>query len=80
MKLTILQTQKEGPSPPELAKQALKQGADVVLVSGGDGTVGAVAGALVDTGADAGLAERCGFTGSLVMHTLHGNGISGSGC
>jgi diacylglycerol kinase family enzyme len=50
MQLTILQTQRDGPSPQELAKQALKDGADLLIVSGGDGTVGAVAGALVGTG------------------------------
>ena len=49
MKLTVLQTQPDV-GPKHLAKQALQEGADVILVSGGDGTVGAVAGALVDTG------------------------------
>lgn len=38
-------------SPEELAKKALAEKADIVIASGGDGTVGAVAGVLVNTGA-----------------------------
>lgn len=38
-------------SPEELAKKALAEKADLVIASGGDGTVGAVAGVLVNTGA-----------------------------
>lgn len=37
-------------SPEELAKKALAEKADLVIASGGDGTVGAVAGVLVNTG------------------------------
>jgi diacylglycerol kinase family enzyme len=47
--LTVAQT-KPDVAPEELAKQALKEKADIIIASGGDGTVGAVAGALVGTG------------------------------
>jgi diacylglycerol kinase family enzyme len=47
--LTVAQT-KPDVAPEELAKQALKEKADLIIASGGDGTVGAVAGALVGTG------------------------------
>jgi diacylglycerol kinase family enzyme len=47
--LTVAQT-KPDVKPEELAKQALKEKADLIIASGGDGTVGAVAGALVGTG------------------------------
>uniref|UniRef100_A0A383VXV0 DAGKc domain-containing protein n=1 Tax=Tetradesmus obliquus TaxID=3088 RepID=A0A383VXV0_TETOB len=47
--LTVVQT-KPDVQPEELAKQALKEKADLIIASGGDGTVGAVAGVLVGTG------------------------------
>jgi diacylglycerol kinase family enzyme len=47
--LTVVQT-KPDIKPEELAKQALQEKADLIIASGGDGTVGAVAGVLVGTG------------------------------
>jgi diacylglycerol kinase family enzyme len=55
--LTIVQT-KPDVSPEELAKKALAEKADVVIASGGDGTVGAVAGVLVNTGIPLGIVPR----------------------
>lgn len=45
-------------SPEELAKSAIASHADLVIASGGDGTVSAVAGALVGTGIPLGIIPR----------------------
>lgn len=55
--LTVVQT-KPDVQPEELAKQALKEKADLIIASGGDGTVGAVAGVLVGTGVPLGIVPR----------------------
>lgn len=55
--LTVVQT-KPDVSPEELAKKALAEKADLVIASGGDGTVGAVAGVLVNTGIPLGIVPR----------------------
>ncbi|MFB2920580.1 MULTISPECIES: methylglyoxal synthase [Aerosakkonema] len=44
--------------PEELVQQALAQGADIVIASGGDGTVSAVAGALIGTSIPLGIIPR----------------------
>lgn len=44
--------------PKELVKEAIAQNADLVIASGGDGTVSAVAGALIDTGVPLGIIPR----------------------
>ncbi|MEM8831199.1 MAG: methylglyoxal synthase [Cyanobacteria bacterium P01_G01_bin.19] len=44
--------------PQELAQQAIAQGADLIIASGGDGTVSAVAGALIDTNIPLGIIPR----------------------
>eukprot|EP00775_Hariotina_reticulata_P013012 gene13012-13141_t len=41
-----------------LARRALDSGADIVIASGGDGTVGAVAGVLINTGVPLGIIPR----------------------
>lgn len=41
-----------------LAKQSLQQGADLVIVSGGDGTINAVAGSLMETSIPLGIVPR----------------------
>ncbi|MDX2232321.1 MAG: methylglyoxal synthase [Leptolyngbyaceae cyanobacterium bins.349] len=45
-------------NPKELVEEALSQGADVVIASGGDGTISAVAGALIGTGVPLGIIPR----------------------
>ena len=45
-------------SPQELATQAIAQGADMIIASGGDGTVSIVAGALINTGIPLGIIPR----------------------
>ncbi|MDJ0590186.1 MAG: methylglyoxal synthase [Pleurocapsa sp. MO_226.B13] len=45
-------------SPQELAAQAIAQDADLIIASGGDGTVSAVAGALIDTNIPLGIIPR----------------------
>ncbi len=45
-------------SPQELAAQAIAQDADFIIASGGDGTVSAVAGALIDTNIPLGIIPR----------------------
>ncbi|KAF6255042.1 ATP-NAD kinase-like domain-containing protein [Scenedesmus sp. NREL 46B-D3] len=55
--LTVVQT-KPDVAPEELAKQALKEKADLIIASGGDGTVGAIAGVLVGTGVPLGIVPR----------------------
>lgn len=45
-------------SAKELTQQAIEQGADIVIASGGDGTVSAVAGALIGTGIPLGIIPR----------------------
>lgn len=57
MNLKIHLTQPEV-SPTELAKQAVEEGADMVIASGGDGTVSAVAGVLINTGIPLGIIPR----------------------
>ena len=44
--------------PAELTKAAVEAQADIVIASGGDGTVSAVAGALIDTGTPLGIIPR----------------------
>ena len=44
--------------PQQLAMQAIAQGADIILASGGDGTVSAVAGALIGTKIPLGIIPR----------------------
>ncbi len=44
--------------PKELVQEAIAQKADLVIASGGDGTVSAVAGALIDTGIPLGIIPR----------------------
>lgn len=45
-------------SPQELAKQAIASGADLIIASGGDGTVSAVAGAVIGTTIPLGIIPR----------------------
>ncbi len=45
-------------SPQELATQAIAQGADMIIASGGDGTVSTVAGALIGTDIPLGIIPR----------------------
>lgn len=45
-------------NPKELVQDALAQGADLVIASGGDGTISAVAGALIGTGIPLGIIPR----------------------
>ncbi len=45
-------------SPQELAAQAIAQDADLIIASGGDGTVSAVAGALINTNIPLGIIPR----------------------
>ena len=44
--------------PQELATQAISQGADIIIASGGDGTVSTVAGALIGTNIPLGIIPR----------------------
>jgi diacylglycerol kinase (ATP) len=53
--LTIMQTT---PDMSSLVQRALKSGAELVIASGGDGTVGAVAGELIGTGVPLGIVPR----------------------
>lgn len=55
--LTVLETTAEG-SDTDLARDAIAQGADCVIASGGDGTVSAVAGALAKTDVALGIIPR----------------------
>eukprot|EP00879_Flechtneria_rotunda_P000746 GHRR01000866.1.p1 GENE.GHRR01000866.1~~GHRR01000866.1.p1 ORF type:complete len:439 (+),score=116.46 GHRR01000866.1:106-1422(+) len=55
--LTVCQT-KPDVGPEVLTKAALKEGADLIIASGGDGTVGAVAGVLVGTDVPLGIVPR----------------------
>ncbi|EDX86759.1 conserved hypothetical protein TIGR00147 [Synechococcus sp. PCC 7335] len=55
--LTVLETTKEDPAE-ELAALAVNRGADCVIASGGDGTVSAVAGALIKGNATLGIVPR----------------------
>ncbi|KAI8462638.1 MAG: ATP-NAD kinase-like domain-containing protein [Monoraphidium minutum] len=55
--LTVMLTQRDMPAE-ELARRALEQGADLVVASGGDGTIAAVAGALRGTGVPLGIVPR----------------------
>lgn len=57
MSLHIHETAAET-NPKELVQEALDQGADIVIASGGDGTISAVAGALIDTGVPLGVIPR----------------------
>lgn len=57
MSLHIHETTAET-NPKELVEMALEQGADLVIASGGDGTVSAVAGALIGTGIPLGIIPR----------------------
>ena len=45
-------------SPEQLAKEAIAAGADLIIASGGDGTVSAVAGAVISTGVPLGIIPR----------------------
>ncbi len=55
--LTVLETTPDEPAE-ELAKLAVEKGADCVIASGGDGTVSAVAGALIETDVVLGIVPR----------------------
>jgi YegS/Rv2252/BmrU family lipid kinase len=55
--LKVLET-KPDVSAEELTAKAVKEGADLVIASGGDGTVGAVAGKLLNTGVPMGIIPR----------------------
>ncbi|MGB3767319.1 MAG: YegS/Rv2252/BmrU family lipid kinase [Phormidesmis sp.] len=57
LNLTVLETTPEA-SAEDLAEQAIEQGAEGVVASGGDGTVSAVAGKLVGTGLPLGIIPR----------------------
>ena len=57
LQLTVLETTPEE-SAEQLTEQAIKQGAEGVVASGGDGTVSAVAGKLVGTGLPLGIIPR----------------------
>ncbi len=55
--LTVLETEADKPAK-ELAQLAVDKGADCVIASGGDGTVSAVAGELVETDVTLGIMPR----------------------
>lgn len=55
--LTVLETQEDKPAE-GLTKLAVDKGADCVIASGGDGTVSAVAGELIETGVTLGIMPR----------------------
>lgn len=57
LQLNVLET-KPDVSAEELTTKAVKDGADLVIASGGDGTVGAVAGKLINTGVPLGIIPR----------------------
>ncbi len=56
-RLSVLMTEPDEPEI-ELAEEAIAQGADCIIASGGDGTVSAVAGALIDTEVSLGIVPR----------------------
>lgn len=57
LQLTVLETTPEETAE-QLTERAIEQGAEGVVASGGDGTVSAVAGKLVDTGLPLGIIPR----------------------
>lgn len=57
LQLTVLETTPDETAE-QLAEQAIEQGAEGVVASGGDGTVSAVAGKLVNTGIPLGIIPR----------------------
>jgi len=64
--LTVLQTQPDV-SAETLTQRALEAGADLVVASGGDGTVAAVAGVLRGSGVPLGVVPRGTANGALLF-------------